>query len=600
MRSRVRLFAEVALVVFLMPVSLLCAANAPKTRERHRRHNAPKAELFLGYSHFRGAPTLRPGNRMVGLNGGNASLALNFSRYFGLVADFGGYNTTELRLSGAGAAPPRVADADGKVFTYLFGPKFALRNSSRLTPFAQVLFGGAHASEVSLSGCTGGLCTPLPSQNAFALTAGGGLDIRVFHHVSIRAVQAEYMMTRFADVTSGSSQRQNDLRLSAGLVFLFGGSGSPVPPVNGEPTASCSTENKTIYAGSGDSAAIRAQASDPDNDPLTYSWTTTGGSIDGSGPEVKWRSAGTTPGTYTVNLRVEDGRGGTAHCSTIVQVEPAMNQSPTMSCSTDHNSVASGDQVQVTATASDANSDPLTFSWSSASGRVIGTGPSVKFDTTGLATGQYQVMGQVNDGHGGTAECSVSIQALAPTPLELRLALHSIYFPTAQTSAERPNGGLLTSQKQTLNELAGDFQKYLESKPDAHLILEGHSDPRGSVEYNHALSQRRVDRTKRYLMERGIPEGSIETKAYGTEQNLTDEQVKDAVERNSDLSSEQRQKLLGNLATIILASNRRVDITLSTTGQHSLRQYPFNAADSLTLLKQERAGKTSAEGSIKH
>jgi hypothetical protein len=43
------------------------------------------------------------------------------------------------------------------------------------------------------------------------------------------------------------------------------------------------------------------------------------------------------------------------------------------------------------------------------------------------------------------------------------------------------------------------------------------------------------------------------------------------------------------MTTVMLASNRRVDITLSTTGQESIRQYPFNAADSLSLLKQAAA-----------
>jgi hypothetical protein len=38
------------------------------------------------------------------------------------------------------------------------------------------------------------------------------------------------------------------------------------------------------------------------------------------------------------------------------------------------------------------------------------------------------------------------------------------------------------------------------------------------------------------------------------------------------------------MRTIILASNRRVDITLSTTGQSSVKQFPFNAADSLSLI----------------
>jgi hypothetical protein len=68
------------------------------------------------------------------------------------------------------------------------------------------------------------------------------------------------------------------------------------------------------------------------------------------------------------------------------------------------------------------------------------------------------------------------------------------------------------------------------------------------------------------------------------------------VERNPELSPEERQKVLNNMRMIILASNRRVDITLSNVGQtsqQSVREYPFNAADSLTLLKEEETKKAS-------
>jgi hypothetical protein len=50
------------------------------------------------------------------------------------------------------------------------------------------------------------------------------------------------------------------------------------------------------------------------------------------------------------------------------------------------------------------------------------------------------------------------------------------------------------------------------------------------------------------------------------------------------LSSGEKKRIEGNLAVIVLANNRRVDVSLSTTGQKSVRQYPFNAKDSLTLL----------------
>jgi outer membrane protein OmpA-like peptidoglycan-associated protein len=177
--------------------------------------------------------------------------------------------------------------------------------------------------------------------------------------------------------------------------------------------------------------------------------------------------------------------------------------------------------------------------------------------------------------------------------LEARLSLHSIYFATDKPRVDNPDGGLLLSQEQTLISLAEDFKKYLETKPDAHLTLEGHADPRGSMEYNQALSERRVERTKRFLIEHGVPAANLETKAFGLQQNLTEAQVRDAVEKNPELTPEQRQRVLDNMKTVLLASNRRVDVTLSTTGQKSVREYPFNAADSLTLLQQAGTKKTA-------
>jgi hypothetical protein len=188
--------------------------------------------------------------------------------------------------------------------------------------------------------------------------------------------------------------------------------------------------------------------------------------------------------------------------------------------------------------------------------------------------------------------------------IEKRLAIHSIYFATARPTEEKPDAGLLPSQEKTLSTLASDFRTLLQTKPNAHLTLEGHTDPRGSVKYNQGLSERRVGRAKRFLVEQGVPESNIQTESFGKQQNLTDTQVKDAVERNPELSPEERKKVLSNMRTIILASNRRVDITLSRAGQggpqESVREYPFNAADSLTLLDTNGGkGLKTARPSVK-
>ena len=495
------------------------ASPAPKSGSTD--HYYPKADLFLGYSGVRAVPTNSLGNRIVWLSGGTASFAYNVNRYFGLVADFGGYRDTRLRFTGSGANPPGTVASSGSAYTFLFGPRLSLRNYHRITPFAQVLFGVIHASQVSVSGCTGVLCTPLPTENAFAMTAGGGLDVKVHHHIAIRIIQAEYMMTRFADLTTGIRQRQNDVRLSAGVVFSFGGNRPEPPPPPPAPTP---------------------EPPPPPPPP----------------------------------------------------VEPQAVRPPTMTCSADRNSVTVGESVQITASANSPDNLPLTYSWSVSGGQIIGSGSSVRFDTSGLAPGQYTVSGHVDDGRSGTADCALNIDAQAPPvspevkQLEHRLALRSIYFQT-----DRPkdaHDGIVESQEEVLTSLADDFKRYLTFKPDARLTLEGHCDQRASIEYNQALGERRVTQTKNFLVEHGVPSGSIDTKSFGKQENLDADQVRQLIEQNPELSTEEREKILSELPKLVLANNRRVDVVLSTTGQQSVREYPFNAKDYLTLVSPRNGG----------
>jgi len=145
---------------------------------------------------------------------------------------------------------------------------------------------------------------------------------------------------------------------------------------------------------------------------------------------------------------------------------------------------------------------------------------------------------------------------------------------------------LLPSQQVTLDALASDFLQYLKYRPEAKLILEGHADVRGAKDYNIKLSERRVERTKSYLIEKGVPADKLEVKAFGFEKNMTDADVKTQIEADPDISAAEKQKILKNLLTVRLASNRRVDVTLSTTGEQSVRRFPFSAKDALTLLSR--------------
>jgi len=549
----------------------------------------PKLEWFLGYSFWRAMPTSER-NRMGYLHGGSTSLAYNFNRYVGLVADFGGYANSRLTLFSPGAS--QTVDSDGTAYSYLFGPRFSYRRYERITPFFQVLFGGAHATAVTISGCTvDPTCTPLTSENSFAGVAGAGLDIKLSRHVALRLVEGDFLMTHFHDPFSADPDErgwQKNVRLSSGLVFRFGGNPPPPPPV--PLTASCSSDKELVYVGSGDVVTVHVQADNSERYPVNYAWSASEGAVDGTGSDVRWNSSERRPGAYSVRVRVENGRHGSADCSVNVRVEPRPNRPPTIRCSSDRSAVTVGDAVTITAISADADNDPLTLSWSSASGKMGGSESSVRFETTNLAPGPYKITGHVDDGRGGTDTCAVDVEVQAVQipaevkELETRLALHSVYFPTARPSVAKPAGGLVESQEKVLLSLASDFNRYLTFKPEAHLTLQGHADRRGSEEYNKELTERRVERTKNFLVEHGVPAANIETRALGENDNLTLEQVQQLIAQNPDLTAGERQRIESNIHVVVLANNRRVDVSLSTTGQQSIRQYPFNAKDSLTLL----------------
>jgi outer membrane protein OmpA-like peptidoglycan-associated protein len=315
-------------------------------------------------------------------------------------------------------------------------------------------------------------------------------------------------------------------------------------------------------------------------------------------------TTGLQAGPYQVTASLNDGSQiGVASCSARFMVKTP--QPPVISCSSDPASVPMGGTATVTSTASSPDGRRLSYSYTTSAGSITGNTPTATLDTGGAQPGTISVTCSVGDDRNPPLTASslttVTVQAPPPPPpapdvaaIERRLALHSVYFATAKPAVEDPDAGLVASQKKTLNMLASDFLTYLQSKPDARLTLEGHADRRGSVEYNQDLTQRRVDRVKRFLVEQGIPAANIETKALGKQENLTDQQVRNAVERNPELSAEDRQRVLDNMLRIIMASNRRVDITLSNTGhapQESVREYPFNAADSLTLLDEKQTKK---------
>jgi len=542
---------------------------------------------------------ITPSNRIAWLQGGSASFAYNFNKYLGLVADFGAYNDT--RFSPGPPPAYGVVSSQGGALTYLLGPRLSFRKSDRFTPFVQVLFGATNAGPVGLTGCTSGACVPLVSENTFAMTAGVGLDLKVSHHVAIRLVQAEYLLTRFGDASTntGVNVTQNNMRLSAGIVFRFGSLGPPPTPA----AAVCSAEPAEVFAGEPVSGTATGSNFNPKHS-IQYKWSGSGVTVAGSNASTQVDTTGLQPGSYQISANLSDGsKNGLASC--MARFDVKRPRPPEIACSSDPGTVRTGGTSTIRSNADSPDNRRLTYSYSASAGNVSGAGATASFDAAGAGAGSITVTCNVSDDRSPalTASATTAVYVEAPPPppppppppqlaaLEKRLALHSIYFQTDRPTRGNSAGGLLVSQEDTLAALAGDFKEYLAIKPEAHLTLEGHADARGAVEYNQTLTDRRVDRAKSFLVEHGVPAANIEVKGFGKERNLSDGEIKEAVEQNPELSPEERQKLLQNMSPIILASNRRVDIVLDSTGQQSTRQYPFNAKDSLSLLSTQGVEK---------
>jgi outer membrane protein OmpA-like peptidoglycan-associated protein len=108
---------------------------------------------------------------------------------------------------------------------------------------------------------------------------------------------------------------------------------------------------------------------------------------------------------------------------------PPPNRSPSAACSADKASVAasSGSSVRVMMRASDPDGDPLSYNWSASGGSVSGSGAEVTWNPGNAGPGMYTVTGNVSDGRGGTASCSVDVR-VEPRPNQP---------PTLTCSAER-------------------------------------------------------------------------------------------------------------------------------------------------------------------
>lgn len=98
----------------------------------------------------------------------------------------------------------------------------------------------------------------------------------------------------------------------------------------------------------------------------------------------------------------------------------------------------------------------------------------------------------------------------------------------AEDEAAGPQGGLLATRviyfefdssevRSTGVEVVAAHARFLAANPATRVRLEGHTDERGSREYNIGLGERRAQAVRRALMLQGALDGQISTVSYGEE-----------------------------------------------------------------------------------
>jgi peptidoglycan-associated lipoprotein len=146
-------------------------------------------------------------------------------------------------------------------------------------------------------------------------------------------------------------------------------------------------------------------------------------------------------------------------------------------------------------------------------GGAMGSGPGAGGSMAGGAGGSMGAGGAGASGAGGAggaggaAATGTTIPSL-PSPKEFveSAALRDVFFDFDKYD-------IRSGDKGTLDENA----KWLKSNAGALLLIEGHTDERGTNEYNLALGERRAKATRDYLVSVGIDAGRITVISYGEE-----------------------------------------------------------------------------------
>jgi peptidoglycan-associated lipoprotein len=268
----------------------------------------PRFDVSLGYSDMNAnAP---PGvTDYFGLNGGYVSGSFHIINWLSIAGQVTGGHANDISLLGQ----------DLTLLTFVAGPRVSL-TGHRLVPFGQVLFGGAHGSDSYFPTAT----SYSSNASSWALSTGGGLDVSINRRFAVRALDVEYVKTA---LPNGSTNTQNHLTVGAGIVINFGGRdvNAPVAHVAAQRPSeidfSCSTNFATIDQGQVLEIIGHAKT-EPDQLQVSYSWSSNGGQVEGTGRRVTINTTGMGAGEYRVtgHAALISSPSTTAECEAVFRV----------------------------------------------------------------------------------------------------------------------------------------------------------------------------------------------------------------------------------------------------------------------------------------
>ncbi|GGG63070.1 OmpA family protein [Edaphobacter dinghuensis] len=303
---------NVALIFVMAGTSAAIAQQRPA----NSTSTVPRFDLSLGYSNIR-ANAPPGGCDCFDMNGGYASVDFHLKDWLSIAGEFTGGHANNISMLGQNLT----------LLTFMAGSKISY-TGHRLVPYGQVLFGGAHGSDSYFPTNT----SSTSSASSWALSTGGGLDLNINRRFAIRALEMQYLRTA---LPNGTNDAQNHLMIGAGIVIKFGGSheAPPAPLLaqqQNELSFTCTTNVANIDQGQ-TLEIIGNTMTEPDRLDVNYSWSSNGGTIEGSGRRVTINTTGMSPGDYRVtgHASLVSSPSTTAECEAAFRVHQHVESTQT-------------------------------------------------------------------------------------------------------------------------------------------------------------------------------------------------------------------------------------------------------------------------------